>query len=103
MKSRDHLMEVTEQACALIREQFPDNSYIVSIFQENDNGTTGQSFRGRMDNESLIALANAAINQLAENTGKTRTQVFGVLMTQGDPVAKVVDYHLQNHKEAQDD
>ena len=103
MKSRDHLMEVTEQACALIREQFPDNSYIVSIFQENDNGTTGQSFRGRMDNESLIGLANATINQLAENTGKTRMQIFGVLMTQGDPVTKVVDYHLQNHKEAQDD
>lgn len=103
MKNKERLMDVTEQASALIHEQFPENSYIVSIFQENDNGTIGQSFRGRMDDESLIALANATINQLAENKRSTREDIFKMLVRLGDPVTRVTDFCKQNRKEAQDE
>lgn len=86
------LMEITREACAMIHEQLPENRYIVSIFQERSNGNLGQSFQGRMDGQSLIALANAAINELAEQTGMTREDIFDELKRRGDPVASVTNF-----------
>lgn len=86
------LMGITREACAMIHEQLPENRYIVSIFQEQSNATLGQSFQGRMDNQSLIALANAAINELAEQTGMTREDIFDELKRRGDPVASVTNF-----------
>ena len=103
MNNADELMKITREACAMSHEKLPENDYIVSVFQEIGGGKLSQSFRGRMESRSLIALVNAAISELAEQIGKTREYVFDTLKNSGDSAAKVVDYRRQNRKESPDE
>lgn len=85
MTTKDKLIEVTAQACAMIHEQCPDNAYIVSIF--NDNGKKlGQTFRGRMSKQTLAALANAAIDALAGEMEVGRKTVIASLLVSENPI-----------------
>lgn len=99
----DKLIKITREACAMIHEKMPENDYIVSVFQEKDNGRTGQSLQGRMSNKSLIAIANAIINELAEQTGKTRGYVLNALKLSGDPIVRTFDFRRKTAQEDQDD
>ena len=85
MTTKDKLIEVTAQACAMIYEQFPDNNYIVSIFDE-DGEKLSQTFRGRMSTQALTALVSAAIDSLAEATEADRKTVIAALLVGENPI-----------------
>lgn len=85
MTTKDKLIEVTAQACAMIHEQFPDNSYIVSIF-DDDGKKLDQTFRGRMSQQTLVALASAAIDALAEEMETDRKTVIASLLVSENPI-----------------
>lgn len=85
MKTKDKLIEVTAQACAMIHEQLPDNSYIVSIF-DNNGEKLDQTFRGRMSPQTLTALISAAIDSLAEATEADRKTVIAAFLIGENPI-----------------
>ena len=85
MTTKGKLVEVTAQACALIHEQFPDNNYIVSIFDDNGEKLS-QTFRGSMSKQALVALVSAAIDSLVEATGADRKTVIAALLIGENPI-----------------
>lgn len=85
MTTKDKLIEVTAQACAMIHEQFPNNNYIVSIF-DDDGEKLSQTFRGRMSAQALTALTSAAIDSLAEATEADRKTVIAALLVGENPI-----------------
>lgn len=85
MTTKDKLIEVTAQACATIHEQFPNNNYVVSIF-DDDGENFSQTFRGRMSAQALTALTSAAIDSLAEATEADRKTVIAALLVNENPI-----------------
>lgn len=75
----------------MIHEQFPDNNYIVSIFDDNGGEILGQTFRGRMNALALTALTSAAIDSLAEATGADRKTVIAALIVGENPITSKED------------
>lgn len=85
MTTKDKLIEVTAQACAMIHEQFPNNNYVVSIF-DDDGEKLSQTFRGRMSAQVLTALTSAAIDSLAKATETDRKKVIAAFLIGENPI-----------------